>query len=268
MRRAIRSVRTSPWRDCETASRATKSPESAKFPFCGPVAIDRVTLYESRLSPAGPTYLSLGRRVPETAPRSSDTKPCPPTPSSRWAWATCSVRSRSVLLARRHRGNRPAPGRQRQRWRRHLLRNTTKKIGVSAWHHVGTGSQACWSRARSIPPAGPAVAGMFRGARPHLPGLVGVSRGKGVATRAACFGSRAPGDAIATLVSRAVWWTRYILVGFGRGLDHPGTPRIFRGTGVTVMAAIIVAAIIVHRNRSNLRLCLRGFERRLGGQSA
>jgi glycerol-3-phosphate acyltransferase PlsY len=42
---------------------------------------------------------------------------------------------------------------------------------------------------------------------------------------------------------------------------------VLGGSDVTVIAAIIVAAIVVHRHRSNLKRVFAGIERRIG-QSA
>jgi glycerol-3-phosphate acyltransferase PlsY len=75
--------------------------------------------------------------------------------------------------------------------------------------------------------------------------------------------------AIATLVFLAlVWWTRYISLGSVAGsVILAPLAYMYGAPEVTVIAALFVAAIIIHRHRSNLRRVFAGIERRLG-QSA
>ena len=65
-----------------------------------------------------------------------------------------------------------------------------------------------------------------------------------------------------------MWWTRYISLGSVAGsVILAPLAYMYGAPEVTVIAAVIVAAIIVHRHRSNLRRVFAGIERRLG-QSA
>ena len=96
---------------------------------------------------------------------------------------------------------------------------------------------------------------------------LGFRGGKGVATTCGVFSILAPqATAIATLIFLAfVWWTRYISLGSIAGTVMLAPLAYMTGApGVTVIAAIIVAAIVIHRHRSNLRRVFAGIERRLG----
>ena len=194
-------------------------------------------------------------------------------PSSPWASGICSGRSRSricwlaaiaaSICALAGSGNVGAAN---------LLRNTTKKIGVSAMAlDVGKGIASVLV-ARQIDPGttGPAVAGIAAVLGHIYPVWLGLRGGKGVATTCGVFSILAPqATAIATLVFLAlVWWTRYISLGSVAGsVILAPLAYMYGAPEVTVIAAIIVAAIIVHRHRSNLRRVFAGIERRLG-QSA
>ncbi len=178
----------------------------------------------------------------------------------------------AYLLARRHRGIDLRVAGSGNVGAANLLRNTTKKIGVSAMAlDVGKGIASVLV-ARQIDPgtAGPAVAGIAAVLGHIYPVWLGFRGGKGVATTCGVFSVLAPqATAIATLVFLAlVWWTRYISLGSVAGsVILAPLAYLYGAPEVTVMAAIIVAAIIVHRHRSNLRRVFAGIERRLG-QSA
>jgi glycerol-3-phosphate acyltransferase PlsY len=65
-----------------------------------------------------------------------------------------------------------------------------------------------------------------------------------------------------------VWWTRYISLGSVAGsVILAPLAYVFGEPEVTVIAAVIVAGIVIHRHRSNLKRVFAGIERRIG-QSA
>ena len=178
----------------------------------------------------------------------------------------------AYLLARRHRGIDLRLAGSGNVGAANLLRNTTKKIGVSAMAlDVGKGIASVLV-ARQIDPGttGPAVAGIAAVLGHIYPVWLGFRGGKGVATTCGVFSILAPqATAIATLVFLAlVWWTRYISLGSVAGsVILAPLAYMYGAAEVTIIAAIIVAAIVVHRHRSNLRRVFSGIERRLG-QSA
>jgi glycerol-3-phosphate acyltransferase PlsY len=178
----------------------------------------------------------------------------------------------AYLLARRHRGIDLRVAGSGNVGAANLLRNTTKKIGVSAMALDVAKGIASVLVARQIDPGttGPAVAGIAAVIGHIYPVWLGLRGGKGVATTCGVFSILAPqATAIATLVFLAlVWWTRYISLGSVAGsVMLAPLAYVYGAPEVTVIAAVIVAAIIIHRHRSNLRRVFAGIERRLG-QSA
>jgi acyl phosphate:glycerol-3-phosphate acyltransferase len=175
----------------------------------------------------------------------------------------------AYLLGRRHRGIDLRLAGSGNVGAANLLRTTTKKIGVSAMAlDVGKGL-ASVLMARQIDPGGtgPAVAGIAAVLGHIYPVWLGFRGGKGVATTCGVFSILAPqATAIATLVFLAlVWWTRYISLGSVAGSIILAPLAYITGAGeMTVIAAVIVAAIVAHRHRSNLRRVFAGVERRLG----
>jgi glycerol-3-phosphate acyltransferase PlsY len=175
----------------------------------------------------------------------------------------------SYLLARRHRdidlrvtgsGNVGAAN---------LLRATTKKIGVSAMALDVAKGIASVLVARQIEPGAtaPAVAGIAAVLGHIYPVWLGFRGGKGVATTCGVFSILAPqATLVATIVFLAlVWWSRYISLGsVVASILLAPLAYVTDAPGVTVGAAAIVAAIIVHRHRSNLARVSAGIERRLG----
>jgi acyl phosphate:glycerol-3-phosphate acyltransferase len=175
----------------------------------------------------------------------------------------------SYLLARRHRdidlrvtgsGNVGAAN---------LLRATTKKIGVSAMALDVAKGIASVLVARQIEPGatGPAVAGIAAVLGHIYPVWLGFRGGKGVATTCGVFSILAPqATLVATIVFLAlVWWSRYISLGsVAASILLAPLAYVTDAPDVTVGAAAIVAAIIVHRHRSNLARVFAGIERRLG----
>ena len=178
----------------------------------------------------------------------------------------------AYLLARRHRGIDLRLTGSGNVGAANLLRTTTKKIGVSAMALDVCKGIASVLLARQIDPGatGPAVAGIAAVLGHIYPVWLGFRGGKGVATTCGVFSILAPqATAIATVVFLVlVWWTRYISLGSVAGsVMLAPLAYVMGGSPVTVIAAIIVAAIVVHRHRSNLRRVFAGIERRIG-QSA
>ena len=175
----------------------------------------------------------------------------------------------AYLLARRHRGIDLRLAGSGNVGAANLLRTTTKKIGISAMAlDMGKGIASVLV-ARQIDPgaAGPAVAGIAAVLGHIYPVWLGFRGGKGVATTCGVFSILAPqATAIAGIVFiTTVWWTKYISLGsvIASALLGPlayvsGAPEI------TVIAAVVVAAIVIHRHRSNLGRVFSGIERRIG----
>lgn len=175
----------------------------------------------------------------------------------------------AYLLARRHRGIDLRTAGSGNVGAANLLRTTTKKIGVSAMALDVAKGIAGVMMARQIDPGttGPAVAGVAAVLGHIYPVWLGFRGGKGVATTCGVFSILAPqATLLATLVFFfLVWWTRYISLGSVAGsLLLPPLAYLTGAPDVTVVAAILAAAIVVHRHRSNVRRVFAGIERRLG----
>jgi glycerol-3-phosphate acyltransferase PlsY len=175
----------------------------------------------------------------------------------------------AYLLARRHRGIDLRQAGSGNVGAANLLRTTTKKIGISAMALDVAKGIASVLVARQIEPGttGPAVAGIAAVLGHIYPVWLGFRGGKGVATTCGVFSILAPqATLIATLVFFAlVWWTRYISLGSVAGsILLPPLAYVTGAPAATVGAAAMVAAIIVHRHRSNLSRVFAGIERRLG----
>jgi acyl phosphate:glycerol-3-phosphate acyltransferase len=175
----------------------------------------------------------------------------------------------AYLLARRHRGIDLRLAGSGNVGAANLLRTTTKKIGVSAMALDVAKGVAGVLVARQIDPgaAGPTFAGVAAVLGHIYPMWLGFRGGKGVATTCGVFAILAPGaTGIAVAVFLAiVWWTRYISLGSVAGTVLLAPLAYFTGApDVTVIGAIIVAAIVVHRHRSNLGRVFAGIERRIG----
>jgi glycerol-3-phosphate acyltransferase PlsY len=123
--------------------------------------------------------------------------------------------------------------------------------------------------ARLVDPGatGPAMAGVAAVVGHIYPVWLGFRGGKGVATTCGVFSVLAPqATAIATVAFLAlVWRTRYISLGSVAGsVVLAPLAYVFGAAEVTVVAAALAAAIVVHRHRSNLRRVMAGSERRIG----
>lgn len=175
----------------------------------------------------------------------------------------------AYLLARRHRGIDLRITGSGNVGAANLLRTTTKKIGVSAMALDVAKGIASVMVARQIDPGatGPAIAGIAAVLGHIYPVWLGFRGGKGVATTCGVFSILAPqATAIAIAVFLGlVWWTRYISLGSVAGsIVLAPLAYVFGAPEVTVLAALVVAAIVIHRHRSNLRRMFAGIERRLG----
>ena len=175
----------------------------------------------------------------------------------------------AYLLARRHRGIDLRQAGSGNVGAANLLRTTTKKIGISAMAlDMGKGIASVLV-ARQIDPgsAGPAVAGVAAVLGHMYPVWLGFRGGKGVATTCGVFSILAPqATAIASLLFIAsVWWTRYISLGSVVASAMLGPLAYLTGaSGITVIGAFMVAAIVIHRHRSNLGRVFAGIEPRIG----
>lgn len=175
----------------------------------------------------------------------------------------------AYLLARRHRGIDLRLAGSGNVGSANVLRTTTKKIGVSAMALDVAKGIASVLVARQIDPGptGPAVAGVAAVFGHIYPVWLGLRGGRGVATTFGVFTILAPQAAAmaAAVFLVFVWWTRYISLGSVAGSVMLAPIAYLTGAPeVTVIAAMIVAAIVVHRHRSNLRRVFAGIERRLG----
>jgi glycerol-3-phosphate acyltransferase PlsY len=175
----------------------------------------------------------------------------------------------AYLLARRHRGIDLRLAGSGNVGAANLLRTTTKKIGVSAMAlDMGKGIASVLV-ARQIDPGatGPAVAGIAAVLGHIYPVWLGFRGGKGVATTCGVFSILAPqATALAGFVFLVtVWWTKYISLGSVMATALLGPLAIvFGATDMTVLAAFVVAAIVIHRHRANLSRVFAGIERRIG----
>jgi glycerol-3-phosphate acyltransferase PlsY len=175
----------------------------------------------------------------------------------------------AYLLARRHRGIDLRAAGSGNVGAANLLRTTTKKIGASAMMlDMGKGVASVLVAQRIDPGAtGPAVAGIAAVLGHIYPVWLGFRGGKGVATTCGVFAVLAPAaTAIAgALFVITVWWTRYVSLGSVIASALLGPLAYATGTpGMTTIAAVIVAAIVIERHRSNLGRMMAGVERRLG----
>jgi acyl phosphate:glycerol-3-phosphate acyltransferase len=175
----------------------------------------------------------------------------------------------AYLLARRHRGIDLRLAGSGNVGAANLLRNTTKKIGVSAMAlDMGKGiASVLVARQLDAGPAGPAVAGIAAVLGHIYPVWLGFRGGKGVATTCGVFSILAPQAVAITGIffMLTVWWTKYISLGSVVASALLGPMAYLSGAPeFTVIAAFIVAAIVIHRHRSNLARVLAGIERRIG----
>lgn len=175
----------------------------------------------------------------------------------------------AYLLARRHRGIDLRRAGSGNVGAANLLRTTTRKIGVSAMAlDVGKGiASVLVARQIDSGAIGPAVAGIAAVLGHIYPTWIGFRGGKGVATTCGVFSMLAPqATAIAGVVFiLAVWWTRYISLGSVVATALLGPLAYLTGaSGITVVAASLVGAVVIHRHRSNLSRVFDGIERRIG----
>ena len=123
--------------------------------------------------------------------------------------------------------------------------------------------------ARQIEPgaAAPAVAGIAAVLGHIYPVWLGFKGGKGVATTCGVFAVLAPqATAVAGMLFLAtVWWTRYVSLGSVVASAALGPLAYLTGSPeTTVIAALIVGAVVIERHRTNLGRVANGVERRIG----
>ena len=175
----------------------------------------------------------------------------------------------AYLLARKHRGIDLRVAGSGNVGAANLLRNTTKKIGVSAMAlDMGKGIASVLV-ARQIEPgvAAPTLAGIAAVLGHIYPVWIGFKGGKGVATTCGVFAVLAPqATAIAGMFFIAtVWWTRYVSLGSVVASALLGPLTYLMGSpAITVIGALIVGAIVIERHRANLARVAAGVERRIG----
>ena len=175
----------------------------------------------------------------------------------------------AYLLGRRHRGIDLRMAGSGNVGAANLLRTTTKKIGASAMAlDMGKGI-ATVLVAREIQPgaAAPTVAGIAAVLGHIYPVWLGFKGGKGVATTCGVFALLAPqATAVAGIFFLVtVWWTRYVSLGSVVASALLGPLAFLTGSpGITVIGALIVAAIVIERHRPNLERVAAGVERRIG----
>lgn len=175
----------------------------------------------------------------------------------------------AYLLGRRHRGIDLRMAGSGNVGAANLLRTTTKKIGVSAMAlDMGKGIASVLV-ARQLEPgaAAPTVAGIAAVLGHIYPVWLGFKGGKGVATTCGVFAVLAPlATAIAGILFLVtVWWTRYVSLGSVVASALLGPLAYLTGSPeITVIGALIVAAIVIERHRANLGRVAAGVERRIG----
>jgi len=151
-----------------------------------------------------------------------------------------------------------------------VLRSAGKAAGALALVlDVGKGAAAAALAGRLAPgeaalPAAAAVAAVVG----HMfPVWLRFQGGKGVATGLGAFAPLAPAAAIAAIAAFAVvaLATRFVSLGSVSGaVVLAGLTVGLRGRDPVAVGAVLAAALVVFRHRSNLRRILGGTERRVG----
>jgi glycerol-3-phosphate acyltransferase PlsY len=130
------------------------------------------------------------------------------------------------------------------------------------------GALAVWvSRALMADPAAQAASALAAILGHVYPCWIGFRGGKGVATACGAFAVLTPIAALCAgaLFVATVWWTRYVSLGSLVASASLGPIAYLANTpGPVVFGAIVAAAIIFERHRTNLARLHAGTERRLG----
>lgn len=154
-----------------------------------------------------------------------------------------------------------------------VLRTTRPALGLTVLIlDVGKGAAAvslAWRLAGSEPVAATAAGVAVIG---HMfPVWLRFRGGKGVATAAGAFAVLAPGALTIAMAAFAalVWKTRYVSLGsLAAAILLPALVMGLGGPPATARVALIVAALVVARHRSNMARLWAGTERRVSASPA
>ncbi len=233
-------------------------------PF-GTTHVDAITLFESRLSPKGPTYVPVQRTA--FAGQLKPAQQMEEILAVALAYLVGSVpfafllaRRRGIDLRRVGSGNVGASN---------VLRTTGVANAVAAMCLDGAkGWMAVIVAQRLTVGDATAVAAGVASIVGHVyPVWLGFRGGKGVATATGVFVVLAPlALAIASSVFvLAVWVTRYVSVGSLAGAITLVVATAASDVPAAVaVGAVVSALVVVHRHRANLARLLAGTERRVG----
>jgi glycerol-3-phosphate acyltransferase PlsY len=151
-----------------------------------------------------------------------------------------------------------------------VLRSAGKAAGALALLlDVGKGAAAAALAGRLAPgePALPAAAALAAVVGHTFPVWLRFRGGKGVATGLGAFAPLAPAAALGAVAAFALvaLATRFVSLGSVAGaVCLAAVALVLRGRDPVALAALLSAALVVFRHRSNLRRILGGTERRVG----
>jgi glycerol-3-phosphate acyltransferase PlsY len=153
-----------------------------------------------------------------------------------------------------------------------VLRNAGKAAGALALLlDLGKGAAATALAAKLAPglAAGPAAAAVAAVVGHMFPVWLRFEGGKGVATGLGAFAPLVPRAALVALLvfGATAAATRYVSLGsVAGGVALASLVLARRGPDPVALAAVVTAALVLFRHRSNLRRILRGTERRAGAR--
>jgi glycerol-3-phosphate acyltransferase PlsY len=153
-----------------------------------------------------------------------------------------------------------------------VLRSAGKAAGALALLlDLGKGAAATALAAKLAPglAAGPAAAAVAAVVGHMFPVWLRFEGGKGVATGLGAFAPLVPRAALVALLvfGATAAATRYVSLGsVAGGVALASLVLARRGPDPVALAAVVTAALVLFRHRSNLRRILRGTERRAGAR--